>query len=286
MITWSFSITSQKKRYKEVRKKLKSGFYQNLKFYVLPFMPEKFRSRIVIFPNVCEPEKIYRKQKHRLNSIESNWYKSEPKFLKQVHKVFPKVHALNITISPSLYGTMGSYYLSKGKIKLTPRYDRSLVDIQKLLITALTHYFHFGYTKKFTKPSKNFVKKQLMSSNLQVQIMKSKKPNGLIKILNTRFAGKLAEKSAAYLSQLGLDKTSKLNHPANLTKKERLLYTLLLTNKNKLASFDLIANTIWGEKTYDNYSEYAITKLVERLKKKLPKNSIHSQRGQGYLLYS
>ncbi len=285
MIKWQSSLEDQFKRYSEVKVKLNSGFYQELKFYVLPFMPEKFRSRVVFFPEDCEPEKIYKKHKFRLEKLHSTWNSSKASFLEKVKKIFPEINTLEITISPSLYGSIGTYKLKNGIILLNPRYDRNLESVQKLLITALTHYFHFGYKKKLNSSSKEFTKKQEMAAKFQVQIVESKKHKPMLQILDSNFAGDLAEKSIEYLKKLNIDKASPSQSPKNLTKEEQLLFKLLSDNKNKVVSFEEIANALWEEKSYDKYSEYAITKLVERLKKKLPKNLIHSQRGQGYLLY-
>ncbi|MBP9817267.1 helix-turn-helix domain-containing protein [Candidatus Shapirobacteria bacterium] len=61
------------------------------------------------------------------------------------------------------------------------------------------------------------------------------------------------------------------------------MFDVLKKYIGQLVSFDRIATELWQE-SEEKYSEYAITKLIERLKKKLPKYSIHSQRGVGYIL--
>lgn len=285
MITWEFSLESQRRRYDEVRGKLKTGFYQNLKFYVLPFIPPKFRNRVVFLPEVCEPEKLYKKHKIQLENLEKEWNKTKSKYLPKISAEFPKMDSLEISISPSLYGTVGGYHLAKGKIILEPRFDRKINDVYQLLINSLNHYFNFGWKKELDNTPKWQVKQKVSQEIFEKIFGKEKtKSKGMLKILDREFAGKLAQESLEYLNRLGFSQdSSNLPNPTNLTKNEILVFELLKGNRNKLVSFDQIGDALWKDNP-DKYSEYAITKLVERLKKKLSKNSIHSQRGVGYIL--
>ena len=103
-------------------------------------------------------------------------------------------------------------------------------------------------------------------------------------ILDTEFSGKLAEESIKYLKELGVVKENEIKIISKLTKFQKNIFDLLNLKKGSLVSFDEIAKSIWGENYFDKYSEYAITKHIEELKKKITKNSIHSQRGYGYVL--
>lgn len=280
MITWKFDLDWQKTRYKEVKDKLKTGFYQTHKFYVLPFMPEKFRNRVVFLPEVCEPNVIYKKQRIKLQKLETEWKKKESEFIKKIKNFFPKVKELDILIFPSFYGPVGSFELKKSKIIIKPRYDRNIEVVQKLLINALVNKY------LIIKKETGWRDKQDKVSNIQNKIFPISKCKQMKKILDTEFVGSLAQKSQEYLQKLGMSKTIKVAKPKNLTKKESLIFDLLVKNKDKIITYDQIADTLWGEFQDEKYSEYAITKLMERLKKKLPINIIHSQRGTGYLLYS
>lgn len=286
MITWKLDIQSQKARYDEVKSKLKTGFYQNLGFYILPFMPEKFRNRVVFLPETCEQEKILRKQKSRLNKLETDWKKSEKAFIKKLAGFFPKIASLDITVSPSFYGPIGSYRLGNNRLTILPRYDRKLADVQKLLINALAHYFFFGAGHDLEKSEKAWLIKQNKAREIQDKIFPNSKSRPMTKILDGEFAGNLAQKSVEYLKKLKFLLESKPLKPKKLTPKERKIFNLLSANRDILVSFEEIGDAIWGDIAADKYSEYAITKLMERLKKKLPKNSIHSQRGGGYILFS
>lgn len=280
MITFKFDLESQRQNYDLVIKKLKeTDFYQNLNFYVLPKMPEKTRDRVVYLPETFEPEKIYKKHRIELDKLKEVWTKVEKEFVKNIKSVFPYIDNLEIQISPSLYGTIGFYEILENKIIVKPRYDRSIVAVQKLIINSLVHYFN---------PELDWEQKQAKVAEIQATFFPKHK--SMLKILDTQFAGKLAEESAKYLEKLKASSKFEFNKPENLTKSERNLLNLLLRNKNKLVTFDQIAEEIWREKVFEKYSEYAITTLIKKLKKKLRqktnKNIIHPQRGVGYILHT
>ncbi len=74
-----------------------------------------------------------------------------------------------------------------------------------------------------------------------------------------------------------------------LTKNEEKVFKLLIKNKNQLCSFDQIGEAIWQEKSYESFSLWAISKLIQRLRSRLQASSlsptlIQTQRGQGYAL--
>lgn len=285
MFNFRFELEKQEGYYNLVKNKLKTQFYQNLHFYVLPTMPEKFRNRVIYFPETFDPEKIFKKQRIKIETLEKKWNKNEKDFLKKLKKYFPKLDSIDITISPQLYGTIGSYRLDAGKIIVKPRYDRNLLGLYKLIITALTHYFTYGYEDNLESKTEIWEEKQVKSKEIEEKILAKTKSKSMIKVLDTEFAGRLAEESNIYLEKLKVNSKQIINKPDSLTKKENIVFNLLLRNKNKLVSFEEISEWLWKENLEEKYSEYAITKLIERLKKKLPKNIIHSQRGVGYILH-
>jgi biotin operon repressor len=73
----------------------------------------------------------------------------------------------------------------------------------------------------------------------------------------------------------------------NLNNSEKKLMKLLIQNENETVEIDEIGDEIFG--TDSDYSLYAISKMVERLRKKLEANGISGSyiqtlRGKGYLL--
>ncbi len=279
MLVFKFEIEKQESYYNEIKEKLKTQFYQKLNFYVLPFMPVKFRSRVIFLPEECRPLKIYTKHKRKILKLGENIEIEKDKFIKNLLIYFPEIDTLNILITPSLYGSMGSFDIEENKIIVRPRYDRGIIGLQKLIINALVRY---------QNPHISWEEVQIKTSVIQNVFFPNKK--SLLKILDTEFAGKLAEESARYLERLKASSKFEVVKPENLTKSERNVLNLLLRNKNKLVTFDNIAEEIWRDKVFEKYSEYAITTIVKKIKKKLlqktDKHIIHAQRGVGYILHT
>lgn len=291
MFNFKFDLESQIDRYNKVKDKIKNkDFYQRLNFYVLPFMPEKFRGRVVFFPEKFEPEKIYKKQKAKIQKLEKDFNKVKNEFHRKLKNFFPEIDKLEITVSPSLYGTVGSYNIEGGKIKVFPRYDRTVNHLQKLIVTVLIHYYNYEPIGILEKNTNRWKQKQEEAARIEKLVVKSKKSKSFVKILDTEFAGHLAEESAKYLEKLKAPSKFEVEKPENLTRSEKDVMNLLLRNKNKLVTFDQIAEEIWREKQFEKYSEYAITTIIKKIKKKLKqktdKHIIQAQRGVGYILHT
>lgn len=279
MITWKFEPEKQSEYYEDIKNRAMNGAFDELKFYVLPFMPRMFRNRIVFLPREFNLEKIYSKQKHRLSKIKSRWDSECEWFETELIKYFPKLQSVKISVSPSLYGPVGLFDIKENKIIIMPRYDRNVIATQRLVINALTNYSFFK-DQSLTK----WEERQDLIAHYQNKIFNKKPTLTMKRIIENSFSGKLAEVSHEYKKELGVTKESKIKPITKLTKNEKCLFDLLLGNKGKIVSFDALANALWKDKSDEKYSEYAITKLIERLKKKLPKYLIHSQRGLGYIL--
>ncbi len=291
MFTFKFDLESQKDRYNEVKDKIKNkDFYQRHNFYVLPFMPEKFRGRVVFFPEKFEPEKIYKKQSLKIKKLEKAWESCETEFIEKLSTHFPELKNVDIQIEPSLYGTVGSFNIAGNKIFIFPRYDRGLISTKMIIINALTEYFFFNNIEEIEENTKRWKDKQAKAFEIGQNILNFKKPKSFVKILDTEFAGKLAEESAKYLEKLKSPSKFEVDKPENLTRSERDVMNLLLRNENKLVTFDQIAEEIWREKQFEKYSEYAITTIIKKIKKKLKqktdKHIIQAQRGVGYILHT
>jgi len=72
------------------------------------------------------------------------------------------------------------------------------------------------------------------------------------------------------------------NKMIDLTKNERMLFELLLNNKNEIINPNEISKYIWDSKAEVN--DASIRNLVKRLRKKLPLDIIQSIYGSGYIL--
>lgn len=74
------------------------------------------------------------------------------------------------------------------------------------------------------------------------------------------------------------------------TGQEYNVIKFLLDEPNKLRSRDEISNTLWGEESYEKYSDWAIDQVISKIRKKLKKLGTKTQlitlRGRGYKLVS
>jgi len=113
--------------------------------------------------------------------------------------------------------------------------------------------------------------------------------------------GKLIKESKEYLRSLGIYlervfeiKNSKIlvrGKPSNiiLSPTQEKILRFLITKRQKVVSFNEIAEIIWGEDSYDKFSEYAITKTIQRLREKIALMGVFPQiiqtvKKSGYVL--
>ncbi|HUW21555.1 MAG TPA: helix-turn-helix domain-containing protein [Candidatus Bathyarchaeia archaeon] len=98
----------------------------------------------------------------------------------------------------------------------------------------------------------------------------------------------VSTKSHQPLIKLAVDQFSFSGEKVKLTQKEFLVLRTLYKNRGKVVSFERIGNVLWSNKP-DNFSLWAISQVIRRLRKKLnyyfinPK-TISSLRGEGYSL--
>jgi DNA-binding response OmpR family regulator len=85
------------------------------------------------------------------------------------------------------------------------------------------------------------------------------------------------------LNFLPTEKEAK-NMPLSLT--EEKIYTVLLDNKNKIVTRQQLAKIVWGEKGERKYSQWAISEIMYRIRKKLPfGTTLQTLRNRGYMLH-
>lgn len=302
-ITWEFNREKQADYYLETLNHLKKGFYNQHKFYLLDYLPEKFRNRVVYLPYRNCAAKLIRNHHHtcslnKLNSHEltcrqkNTFNKKEVELRERIQtltnsmcKYLPNSREQNILISPSFYGGIGTYNVGN-TIVLKPRYDRTPDEIIALLTTALVH-------KKLCNDDIDdnrilWKEKQKQSEKIQSELGLKIQP--ILKILNSSMSAKYIKDSKEYYDQLGISIDDFFDeNNINFTSSEMTVVKLLRENNGMPVKFDEIALKLWGDNTDEKYSLYAISKMVERIRGKLKKadypNLIHTQRGVGYAYF-
>jgi len=300
-----------------------SGFYPKLRLYILPFLPHKFRERVVLFPNI-EPltreylasrknnfsqralevfnhytEKYFEKYRKRVEGTQKHWDGIEKSFINLVYKKFPQAKR-KIVIKPSIFGTTGQYYRKYGAIYVFPRFDRTTEAIGKLIILGIVHDIYYPNTLGVGNMNHLkrgiWIKKQKHATRIfRSEPFKSffNDIKGYEEMIGINFAGNLAEKSSAYLKELNLPVESELlttNTLKGMSPREKRILKCLMEKKNKVVSFDMVAKSVWPDCHSEKFSLYAIAKHIERIRYKLQQNAIetniiHTQRGKGYILY-
>jgi hypothetical protein len=80
-----------------------------------------------------------------------------------------------------------------------------------------------------------------------------------------------------------------INVEAHFSKKEKRILKVLLEQKNKIVTREEIAKAIWPIDTESEYSDWAVDRLMARLRAKLkelgmPKETVKTYRNKGYML--
>lgn len=297
---------------------IKHSFYQNYRFYVLPYLPTKFRDRVVFFPRTNS--KLFSNTEDKTNlqvqnlskKLESTavkyskYYttkyasfisiseKLNESFYEFVYNNLQRTPIINIHVSPVYFGSLGSYEFCNDNLYVYPRFDRSLSQIYALMVTGLVHAAIFPNKSPLSenewsiKQKKSF---EIYSSNIFKRVYGEVESLNII--LQTRKVGQLALDSYNYLAELGYPikpYITNITNIKNLTSTETKVLTELYTHKPSIVTFDKIAEIMWECEADSNYSLYAISKLIERLNAKIRtsgirQNIIHVERGKGYLLY-
>lgn len=312
-ISFNYNLNITSDSYIEAATHISKFFYQVHRFYVLDYLPEKFRDRVVFFPRTqsikelievgtktFEKPLLNRISKYtyyfdkRIESLENSIESVKDEFNELCKKEMGKVVSRKIVIEPIFVGSVGTYKFCEGYISIRPRFDRSFPQIMALTINALKHYQLYGentltddsdWRYKQTEAAKIYKSDEFKSLFQNVKEMNY--------ILTTHTAGNIAKESYEYLKELGYGIKSLLPYPLeklNLTQQEQILLELLIKNKPNVVGIDTIATALWSDSIEAKFSLYAITKLVERLRIKIKRSGInqqliHAQRGIGYFLY-
>jgi len=201
----------------------------------------------------------------------------------------PVDSVISLTILLTPYGTRGSFNIQKSpqgiRIFLTAKTDFSDSEIGRTLLMSLYKIesktnAEIGGLDRFKRQAANDFLFRHLPGNLPV--------------LNFRkypHSGTYRTDSVSFLTRLGFPPENKL--PAIKTDgfscQENSLWQLLLANLGNTVSFDRVAESLWGDNSFDHFSPYTMAKVIQNLRHKIRqqgilKNIILTQRKRGYLL--
>lgn len=228
-------------------------------------------------------------------------------FLKTFETVFDLSVIEKIVLIPSLFGTNGTFNrtkLSNGKYILYASFKKSrTTSIPAAIIGAYLIVVSELYP---SKSFSTFVQTQSVISFLDKHSKlssffkdKNSKEQNTIDLLNED-RGKYVLESAKYMKEMGIEIGSNFTYDdqgiyfngrflKGLQKKESDILKLLIDNSSKIVTFDMIANTYWGEQVTEKFSIYGIAKIIEKIRKSLRENGIKvsvisTVRKRGYML--
>lgn len=234
----------------------------------------------------------------KLTIIIKEWQKMEKEFFAEIseflnfEKALSKVERIDVLVTP--FGTKGSFNPprigNKFNLKVTSRMDFPAGNIaagilQNLYIIETKNGGEIGEDKYFRRMS--------AIAFLFEQTKFKKFYPDFENIIKTDYSKsqELIKMSNKYLLKLGFP-NEKINIDTDnpiFSIQEKMILEKLIKASGKVVSFDIIADTIWGDKVDDKFSLEAMAKVIENLRRKIKKlgimrEVIFTKRGQGYYL--
>ena len=289
--------------------------FPDLRFQEIPAFWEKVKKiDINIIPIYADPKlvkavkEILKNQlaQTEFRDLKTLWIRAEKEIVTEIYKIIPskKGAIKKLTIYPTSFGTSSSFNLitKKGEIALYIRSDGGIHTITEAIVTSLTRAEIYKDLGGVWQESEIITDWLVTKSSLADVLQKYERKERYIPTLKgTRLKqqAKLLVKSENFYKKLGLPTTKNvfgLNGKTpeiykkpieNLTSKEKTILRLLILKMDNAVTVDEIGENIF--QSADNFSLYAISKTIERLRRKLELNGISGSyiqtlRGKGYLL--
>ncbi len=233
--------------------------------------------------------------------------RDEEEYIRVLETMFDLSKIENIILIPKLFGTNGTFSKSKnpnGKYTLFASFRKngtasvagSIFGAYIVTVSELWPSKSFGtfvqsqsilsFMSKYSNLSKFFKTKNGIDQNT-------------VELLNED-RGKYVLESAKYMKEMGIEIGNNFTYDEQgiyfnskflkgLQKKEADILKLLIDNSSKIVTFDMIADTYWGEQVDEKFSIYGISKIIEKIRKSLRENGvkvsvISTVRKRGYML--
>lgn len=322
--TWDFSLDLEAQRLIHATRQIAVGFYKTNGFYPIPYGTTPVRDINVLLPDlnylsiprfwekvakvplaqmhmINEPELTSQLKKLLINTpptpdisnIKTQWAKISDEFMDQVYKILPHKKGLikEIIIWPTNYGTSCSFSIAEstpGKIYIWLRADQGIEAIGWAILSSLTRQ------DLMEKLDGLWQESQILVDWLMNQTVLSKfftHPYKSMYSLRSKQNAALLEVSTKFLAKIGApnidSSTIKNVDTSSFTTREKKLLDLLIAKSPQIVTFDEINELLTNN--YEQFSLYAISKSIQRLRDRLEKSGIsgsfiQTKRGEGYLL--
>ena len=230
---------------------------------------------------------------------QKTWSESESRILECIYTLIPskKDSVSQITVWPTNFGTSCSFntsFTAPYHVYIWLRFDQSVTAIVEAVLTSITRNDVFNRLGGVWQESEIIVDWLLSYSPLN-SLLKKIDPHweSSLTVRNTRNKqnGKLVQLSNSFLQKIGAPSVN----PAQIssvafTPREKQIMDLLTSSAPRPVTTDQVGDIIFRNNP-DDYSLYAVSKSIQRLRDKLEQNGIsgsfiQTKRGEGYLLAS
>lgn len=166
---------------------------------------------------------------------------------------------------------------------------------QSLSLLLLAVLNRIGYKESYTWEERTAIREWLKESTVLNRYFPYHFPL-LDGLRNKQQQAKYSLETEQYLKKLGINTSLDISNDSliyngvkmKMSDREFNLFKLLYNNRGNLVDYDTIYSEVWGD-NLDNFSLYSISKLVERVRKKLEvsnvsKDLIQAYKGRGYYI--
>lgn len=283
-------------RLRFTRKVIEQGFYKKHGFIVVPHLiPHLDPNPQVIYPRSFMYKKV------DTEGFTDAWALVENQYWSEVRRYFPEIvdGVTHIEVRITRYGTVSSnarMSIRSGRREIFYlREDMGIEHLAAMMLNSILHTEKKGLGITWTK------REALMDFIMTRPVMKKLFPNFRPMMAElSRVPAKIRRESERYVHELGFKIIhadlevvdgkvvllgKQLGH--EMTKLEKRVMKLMIERMGELASYDEIADVVWGPGEFKTF--WAINKLVERMRPKLTNlgidgSRLRSVRGQGYIL--
>lgn len=322
---WKYSIETECLRLLHGAHQIGVGFYKINGFIPLPYSKSIASDNFVSFPelNYLSIPRFWEQVKHidvstlpikasaklveqtakllslanltkpEFSKLQKEWDKHQEKILAEIFKLIPDKasQVSEIIIMPTAFGTGCSFNQHRkagDPIIIWIRHDKGIAEIVEAIITSLTRADVFEKLGGLWQESEIIVDWLLTFSPLGKLLKEiGVDVKGTLTIKNTRSVqnATLLAESEKFMRKIGAPIVSVSQvDTSNFSDAEKELFELLKSKSPNVVTFDELSKT-----DPDNFSLYAVSKSIQRLRDKLEKSGvsgsyIQTKRGEGYLL--
>lgn len=281
-----------------------SRFWEQIKMVNISNLPVEISDKLIVeLSNLLTKSNLKRPEFEKTKLL---WEKAESEVLEEIYKIVPskKDKIKKIIIYPTIFGTGGSFNLleSNGEVIIHLREDKGIHNITEAIVTSLTRQDIYTKLDGLWSESEiisDYLVTETSIANVLAKYEKAESYIPTIKGVRGKDHLKLVLESDELYKKLGIPEFSTpfskrestpliFDKPiTNLSETEKKLIILFIDNENKIIDFDQIGEVIF--KTNDDFSLYAISKSIQRLRDKFETNGISGSyiqtlRGKGYML--